>query len=600
MRVSCVKKTTSIFLFIVLVGIFISSCSESSTEDSISVTFAEIDSLIELQEFSSAEKLLKKTTKKITNPVETIGIIKRLFILQEDSYAKGYIEDSLDIFPDNVELQALYSYVLMEDEEYENALPYAKNLENTKYGSIYSELRFLVDSLDVEDYNNSRDADDREIFIDFISPYYVQAYADIYNSTENEDYLKNVALVYALQGDLQTAFSYHPRVLSAYDDSYFWSLISYDSYNFEQALQDLQINTLSKDEIELLADSYLRCNDIENAYTVWAHTKDVFGTASPLSYHNIAVHSHFLGNQKVTNELVLEMVNDLPYFADGLSLYCELARLQTIPVADSSPFSRQLEAKGLYSLAMAEANAVPVLDIVSASTLLQNSVSHVASLGEDELAKLLVEITMNSWQTSKNMPSASQKVADIWLLLENNQKEGLVYNPVLVQFATWCFLAQDMVIEADALFTDHCTSYYADYFSDKTEYSKTPLPNMQSWEYETGAYIAFVQERYTDALEWFHALIPNTILHSTIPLGTALNIAQLEDLLGRRNTAISLYEQILDYETDKKNRSEVYYRAGVIFYEIGDVKKAVFSFEESLRENPAHNGAQVYLKKIKL
>ena len=63
MKVVLLKKLTGI-LFSILVSIFIFSCSVSSTETSIHTSFLEIDSLIEIQEFDTAWKLLKKTSKK--------------------------------------------------------------------------------------------------------------------------------------------------------------------------------------------------------------------------------------------------------------------------------------------------------------------------------------------------------------------------------------------------------------------------------------------------------------------------------------------------------------------------------------------------------
>ncbi len=590
MKVISIKKATNILWKFILVAIFISSCSFSSSEKSIFSTFNEIDTLIELQEFKSAEKLLSKTAKKITNPIETLGIIKRLYTLQKDDFAKTYIKESLESFPDNLELLALYSNILINEKKYDEAKLYAQKLEKTQYGSIYSELRFITDAIEVEEYNKNRKKDEKGIYLDFYSTYYVQAYADIYNSTENEDYLKNIALIYALQGDMKTAFEYHPKSLSAYDDSSFWALISYDSYNFEQAIHDLQQETLTKTELELFADSYTQCTNIDTAYKVWEQAKEVFTTQSPISYHNAALYNYYHGNIKKTNEIVLEMANTLPYYTDGLSLYCELAKLEAAPAIDNSPFSNQLKEKGLSSLEMTKAATIPVLDIQAATKLLNNAIPKVTEQNETELAKLLVEKTMNSWQVAENTPTAKQKIADVWLLLESNQKEGGVYNPVLVQFATWFFLTQQMYNEAEELFSNHCSVVYAN----------NAEVEMKPWEYETAAYLALVQERYIDAQEWLLALMPHNSINSTTPFGAALNLAQLQYTLGSRNTAINLYEQMLQFELDKKNRSEVYYRAANILYEIGENKKAIYSLENALSENPAHSGSQVLLKRIKL
>ena len=598
MRTINKRRTTSIILTLILVGIFLSSCSFSSSEKSIYNTFNEIDALIDLQEFSSAKKLLKKTAKKITNPAESLGIIKRFYVLQEDDFAKNFIKEELEDFPDNLELLALYADILIGEKKYNQALPYAQKLENTKYGSIYSELRFITDNLEVAEYNENRKEDEKEIYLDFYSTYYAQAYADIYNSTGNEDYLKNVALVYALQGDLQSAFNYHPKSLSAYDDSYFWALLSYDSCNFEQTIFDLQKNSLTQAEIELLADAYVQCDDIENAYKLWDHSKFAFQTQSSLSYHNAALYNYSLGEQKVANEIILNMVNLFPHYADGLSLFCKLAKLQANPHIDDSPFSRQLEEKGLYSLEMAKAQEIQELDIHQATSLLNQAVPEIAKQDETELSKVLIEIVKNNWEISENTPTAKQKIADVWLLLEKTKKEGYAYNPLIIQFATWFFLTQEMYDEADALFTSHCTTHYADYFIDKTEYLKTPIPYMQDWEYEAGAYLAIIQERYIDAVDWLQAFMPNNTINATTRYEAVLNLAQLHDVLGSRNTAIDLYKQILEYETDKKNRSEVYYRAAIILYEMGETKKAAFSLEESLRENPAHTGSQVFLNQL--
>lgn len=593
------KNPTCIFLLIViLVGIFVSSCSFSSSETAVYNTFEEIDSLIELRDYKSAWKLLKKTSKRITNPVETLGIIKRSYILQEKDFALEYIEESLKSFPDNEELLALFSYSLINDNKYEKALPYAKKLEGTKYGSIYSELRFILDDLEIQTYNKDKNNDEKHIYLDYYSTYYAQAYADIYNSTGNSNYLKNVALVFALNGQLEEAFKYHPKEVSIYEDPFFWALISYDSHNFYQTIIDLQQKTLTKSEIELLADSYAQTNNYSEAYKIWNHSKDVFATKSPISYHNAALYNSLNDNQILANEIILELVEKFPNYVDGLSLYTHFSFLQNTQEVDDGPFSSQLANKGFLSLEMEKNLLLPELNTKSAYNQISVALPQVKKIDETDYSKLLIEQLKTKWNLSNPPLTNKQKIADIWILLEQNQKENYSYHPVLVEFATWFFLNQDMNEEADAIFTAHCTTQYNSYLCNQTEYNKQPIPNMQIWEYEFGAVIALIQERYEDALLWLEELMPNNVVPATTPLSASLNLAQIQDMRGNRNIAISIYEQILESEMDAKNRSEIYYRAAVILHEIGEAKKVLFSLEESLRENPAHSASQLLLKKL--
>ncbi len=585
----------SIFLFVIISLVF--SCTFSSVGESIDERLSEVDSLIAIGDYNRAWSSLKKIAKTIRSPSETLGVVRRALILQKDDFAKDQLIDILDTHPENQEILAVYTHMLIVEKNYEKALAYAQKLEGGEYGSLYAELRFKVDQQELLEVNSKKKEGEEKAVIDYHSDTYVQAYVDIYNSTGDTAYLRNASLVHALQGNMVQSFSYHPNTITVYENPWFWAQIAYDSHNFEQVIADLQIFEQTPSEMALLADAYVQLGLLDDAQIVWEKSTQSFENENPIAWHNIALHHQQLGNAKEANDLVLHIVSTFPDYVEGLSAYGRFSLLDT-PNSTASVFVPLLEEKGLQTIQMSNNATIAHLDTNDALDKIDAALKTLKLVDESKAMALEVEKLKLLWNSVLKGTTTQQKVANIWQLLEENVRDPYGYNSVLVQFSVWYFFTQGMIGEADALFTTHCTSRYASHYEALEKYVKTPIDNMEGWEYEYGGYLALKQNRFDDAQEWLLRLMPNNTISPTTPITSAVNLSTLYNATGKRNLALLLYEQMLDYIKDSAIKADVYYRMALIQYEAGDIKTASILLDEALLLDYNHSSARLLQKNI--
>ncbi len=585
-------------IFLVIFSCFlIFSCTFSSSGISIDEQLSQVDSLIAVGDYDAAWSSLKKVAKTIRNSSETLGVVKRAFLLQKDDFAKEQLEDALDKNPDNQELLAVYAHMLISENEYDLALPYAQKLEGGEYGSIYSELRFKLEEHTINERNaEKKDGEEPEV-INYYLEEYVQAYIDIYYSTGDASYLRNAALVYAIQGNMAKAFLLHPEKVSSYESPWFWAQVSYDAYQFEQVIADLQVFEYSSDELSLLADAYVQLDLLQEAQSIWLKSTNMYYSENPIAWHNIALYYQLQGDSTAANNVISHLVNTFPDYVYGLAAYGYFSLFDSSH-SNESIFVPILEEKNMQTLLM-EKNAERIfLDSSDALLKMDSAIDDLLQVDETMAMELLVERLKLTWETAINPLTSQQKVSDVWNLLEQNVQEPYGYNSVLVQFAMWFFFTQGMIDEADALFVTHCTSRYASYYESVGAYTKKPIDYMKTWEYEYGAYVALRQERYDDAQHWLLRLMPENIVSAATPISSAFNLTTLYNATGKRALALSLYNQMLTFVKDSKQRADVYYRMALIYNEEGETKRASISLNEALTLDSNHSESRLLLKKI--
>ncbi len=585
------KRLSVYFLFFVFLAFLFSSCTRS-VGISIDERLSEVDALIQLSDYDEAWSLLKKIAKSIHGSYETLGVVRRALLLQKEDFAKDLLIDALGSSPENQELIAVYTHMLLSEKDYETALKYAPLLEDGSYGSLYSELRFIIDTNEIKKINSEKQKGEEHDTLNYYSENYIQAYIDIAKSTDNPDYLRNVALVYALQGNMKTAYSFHPKNITTYEKPWFWAQISYDAHEFYQVLSDLDEFELTSAEMALLADTYVHLGLFENAQQVWHESTTVFLHENPIAWHNTALYYQNVGEQKKANDTILHLVNAFPNYVEGLAAYSKFSLNKTIPLTESI-FSPLLEERGLKTIQMENNETIPLLDARDALFRIEDA---ILSANEHEKMNLIIERLKLTWQISTDIIPSQQKVADVWRLLEENVLDPYGYPTTLIQYAVWFFLTQGMIEEADALFTTHCTSLYETQIDKTLGYTKTPVEGMKKWEYEYGAYIALKQNRFLDAQNWYSALIPQNIVLVTTSIPAVLNFAMLCDTLGKRSTALSLYEQITPFVRNSDTKADIFYRLALLQQEAGETQKARISLEEALTIDPNHAESRLLLK----
>lgn len=593
-----VSRNFFVFCLLLLVSLFFVSCSVSSTITSIDVQLAQVDTLIAVREYDDAWTLLKKIAKDTQNPFDQLGVVRRALLLDQSEYVKTFLKDSIETFPDNEELLAVYIHTLMAEKLYEEALGYAPKLEGGKYGSLYAELRFRVDSLVLEDEAKKAAEGEKVNTIDYYSKDYLQAYVDIANSTGGGAYLRNVALIYALEGDMASAFSYHPKVMSAYDAPLFWAQISYDSLNFVQAVEDLSFFDHSSETTALLADAYLHSGHDEDAKRVWLNSIERYPNENREAWYNIVQSSLREGNMEQANILLFGLVEQFPDYIPGLTAYARFSLLEPLQ-SPATIFTPLLKDQGIQTLQMERDATIRQVNPFDALYRIEESLARLQAKNSPDSMYLILEDTKLRWDSSIPPVSTRQRLIDVWALLEEHVQEPFGYDPLLVQYAVWYFCTQGMIDEANGLFTAHyATRYLSSVEDEAVTAEKSPFAGMENWEYEFGGYIALQQKRYADAEAWLRFFVDEGAFRYATPISAALNLTSLYNGSGRRTEALGMYRDALRLTSDKLLQADIYYRMALIQHEIKETRSAKLSLNQCLSLDSSHNQARLLLKQI--
>ncbi len=573
------------------------SCSFRSSGSSIDESLSKIDSLISHQDYNGAWSLLKKVSKTIKNPSETLGVVRRALILNRSEFAKDLLQEALKSSNDNLEILAVYSHMLMGEKKYEEAFTYAKLLEGSQYGSIFAELRFILDEKQLAKENEKLKQGEIPKTIDYYSKEYAQAYADIAYSVGNTGFLRNAALLYTLDGNMQKAFSYHPTVVSSYDTPEFWAQISYDAHMYSRVIDDLQQFDLNDEQLLLLSDAYVHLERIEDAKILWEDATKNNTSLYPSAWHNLALYSQSVGDVKTATESIVHLVNTFPEYIGGLSTYARFSLLDP-EMPSNSVFSYLLQERGIQTLQMQDSSTTVTLSSEEAFNKMDSAIQALLLTDENAAMQLVIERLHFAWESSSIPLNDKQKASDVWTMLETYRSDDYGYNTYLVQYAVWFFLSQNMIAEAEGLFSAHCDEHYSRYDEEEDTFTELPVGGMANWEYDYGSYIALVKRDYEKAEQWLQLLIKNEYIGPDVPLSAALNYISLYSAQGKKQQALLMYHQVLEHIRDDYVVATIYYNIAVIEYESGNKSRSINALEQALRYDVNHSAARLLQKKI--
>lgn len=591
--------TAALCCLVICVLCFVPSCSSGSSSGIFAEKLEVIDAFIGAEDYGGAWRLLKKNKKYVRSPRDYLSLIRRALLLDKNDFAEKYMRKGLSVFPDNQELLAVYAHFLLSLKRYEEAAKYAPKLEGGRYGSLYAELRF-------------RTAGSEKNPSDFLSPSYIQAYIDSALTTGNGAYIRNAAVIYALQGDMQAAFRLHPKTMSVYDYPEFWARISFDSGNFVQCAEDVGFAKPSPELSSLASDALLHSGDERGAVLAWIDSTERFPSSNPASWYNASRAALKSGSMGYAYLFLSSLVRRFPDYVPGLAAYGRFS-VYTPPQTKEHIFSNVLREKGIKTLSMELDDELPRVAPEEALARMDES------LARTDDASLALEKLKLQWRVRESMPGreptagsasdARKKAADIWALLE--RRAGAGYDPLTVRFALWNFCRYGMIDEAAELFDLWCASRYAPE-TDGSVPAPVPasegknkqvvpkeriVPFKEEWEYDIGSYIAFKQGRYARAENILTAAMNN----KNIKPGESarLNLALLYNGSSRRVQALALYRKILeDDRIDKKLQAEIYYKIAVIQREQNENRSAVLSLNQALALDPAHSRSRFMLKQL--
>ncbi len=591
--------TAALCCLVICVLCFVPSCSSGSSSGIFAEKLEVIDAFIGAEDYGGAWRLLKKNKKYVRSPRDYLSLIRRALLLDKNDFAEKYMRKGLSVFPDSQELLAVYAHFLLSLKRYEEAAKYAPKLEGGRYGSLYAELRF-------------RTAGSEKNPSDFLSPSYIQAYIDSALTTGNGAYIRNAAVIYALQGDMQAAFRLHPKTMSVYDYPEFWARVSFDSGNFVQCAEDVGFAKPSPELSSLASDALLHAGDERGAVLAWIDSTERFPSSNPASWYNASRAALKSGSMGYAYFFLSSLVRRFPDYVPGLAAYGRFS-VYTPPQTKEHIFSNVLREKGIKTLSMELDDELPRVAPEEALARMNESLARTddASLALEKL-KLQWRVQAQAQEKAHTQAgpadssaSARKKAADIWALLE--RRVGAGYDPLTVRFALWNLCRYDMVREAAELFDVWCASRYASETAVPAPASEGKnkqvvpkeriVPFKEEWEYDIGSYIAFKQGRYARAEDILTAAMNN----KNIKPGESarLNLALLYNGSSRRVQALALYRKILEDERiDKKLQAEIYYKIAVIQREQKENRSAVLSLNQALALDPAHSRSRFMLKQL--
>lgn len=566
--------------------ILLISCSNKATHTSFIAKLDEADSFILYSQFTNAEKALKTAEKMAQSDLHYIAIYKRLYKMKKMDSCERLIKKMYKKYGYKTEIQALYTHFLLETRNYTKALQVSKDLQGTKYGSLYAESLFSL----------------TEKERDFFSAEYIKAYIDAYSTTGNPSYSLNAASLLAGLGRFRDAMSYHPEQITSYDPLYFWALIAYDAGDFDTSIYDLSLANFSKEKVLLEADAYLKAGLLDEASEIWLSVIEN-NLDSPISYLNAAHISEEKEDFSTASRWLLEMVNRYPDFTPGLVEYGYYAlRLEKQKPQDI--LTSDLELKGIKTLDNARFDNFIQIPLSDALWRIDTSLEN-----KEDIVLELEKIKLN-WAYNIQK-SRAEKNSEVYALLEKFYLGNSLYEERVLQWALWYFLSQRQWKEAEDLFIPYLTTKYGEHAKDAKDEvyivfdAYNSFSNMRSWERE---FLAYFEAVYKNNLNLAFVLfgyefengedhLDSLFQRDRVPL--MMNLANMYFGLKQTEKAIELYSIASSQSLSESLKSDIHYRLALISLHKQEIKNALLNAEFSILLNPNNTEARLLYKKLK-
>ena len=549
------RMERKIFLPVLLVlCIFVFSCSKSASRMSFTSSLDQIDALINQNQYADAEKELGKLEKFAYGSWAEIGIFRRYCQIGCNQKAEKVLLNGLKKNPENLELNAVYTHFLMRNKKLDEALAAGKCLQGTKYGSLYSEA-VLKDTL--------KKADSSALAKIFHSDDYFPVYYDAYKGTGDNAWLRNCALLRLYRGEYTSACAVHPDQVFGVDDAYFWALVMYDGSCFADSIQYSETalkmldsgnagrfkKTSKKSLVALTADSYISLSDAERAETVRSSYLDSIsdyrtGWILPEGYENdtelpvIFVNSAKWSRDNLEEDRCVALlslcVESWPDYVPALTAYADFA-LSSNKALPEDNVVRELRDAGLATLEMGKYDNRARIPVSDAIYKIDESLKR-------EKNPLLYIVRLDIRYKIETKLSDKEKTADIWRILEENMVRPSVFDELLLSYAENYFLSSKDYENAWTLFYKYISKKYD--ISADSAFWENMIRSIHSFtlkENELAAYFASMALRSEDAVCLYENAVYENGLAGTEGNVSALasdkaclNLAMIYNSLGKR------------------------------------------------------------------
>lgn len=571
--ISAVKK-----ILLLCIPLIFFSCGMTVEDASFTAKLDTIDKLITHSQYDEAHKLLKSIEGKSYTAFQYIAISKRYITMSDFENAQRILTKAYKKHSSSNEVVAVYTWVLLNQENFDLACTVSEKLIGTSYAGLYAESRFSKYSL---------------MEIDFLNHNFNKEYSISYNVTGNTKFLQNAAVYDCYNGNYEKAYSYHPIKMTEYSNPEFWAYVAYDSGNYLQAIDDAkyisQKNIISS--LIISADSYLKMKEIKLAKQLWEQIIALNPKSNPSVLMNCAFSSLENGNIYEALDYVKILVETFPDYIDGLILYGKLL-LHFSSQNQESELTIALRKKGLKSIDMEVADSRPRIPVSDCLHRMEQSLKKRQSL-DKEKATLQIEYLKLKWLSDKNY-SSHQMVIDVWDMIEKNSIMAGTNNSIITDFIVNFFIKQNQYEQASQILSSVLMEKYG---SDNFTNSENSIKQMMSFsELQNSAIISFEKKNF---LTSYNLLKESLKFHNQITPDVYINLGNFEEAKGNLEKALEYYSLATNLTKDVDLKSEIYYRIANISVSKNDIRNANLYLDYSLTLNPSHVKSNLLKKQIR-
>ncbi len=570
--ISAVKK-----ILLLLIPLMIFSCGMTVEDASFTAKLDTVDKLIFQSQFNDAQKILKSIENKSYSAFQYIAVAKRYINMKSFENAEKILTKATKKHPQNNEIKAVFTWVLLQQQNYDKACEVSEKLKDTSYSGLYAESRFKQYSL---------------LEQDFLQENFQKEYLYAYNTTDSVKFLQNAAIYECFNGNYDKAYSYHPIKMTKYSNPEFWAYVSYDSGNYLQSITDAKLmgDKKSVESSIIIADSYLKMREKKLAKQMW----DKIISMNPKADPSILMNSAFscLENGKIDEafEYVKILVSAFPDYIDGLVLYGKFL-LHYASQDEESELTLALRKKGLKSIDMEISDSKPRIPVSDCLYRMEESLKRRKTL-DTEKATLQIEYLKLKWLSDKST-SSEQMILDVWEMIEKNSIMAGTSNSVITDFIVAFFIKQNQFEQANQILTSVLKEKYGsdDYLRDSNlvkQMSFAELQNASSLCAEKGFYFT-TQKLLKESLKY----------KNLVTTDVYLNLGNFDESQGNLNSALEYYSEAANLTTDNFLKSDLYYRIANISTSKNDLKNAKLYLDYSLTLNPSHVKANLLKKQIR-
>ena len=557
------------------------SCNAKKEGLSFNTLLEAADSQITSGDVKSVVRTLRSARDSAQSPLQFLGVYKRMAQVGELREAEKTLKAGIHQHPENLDLKAVYSWFLYENDSLSQALGQAKKLENSKYAPLLAQFQL-------------EEAKEKGA-VDFLSPDYAQVYASAYLSTQNDAWLQNAAVVYAATGNFDQALEYGAE--AQLSDPLFWAYAAYDGKRYSMALDYLSLLGTSRpaESLLLTSDIHTIMGDEEGGRRAREALLSFEETELPAQLYLNGAKDARRSKDLVLESLALNRLLELyPDNEEGLRALMEMAlRVQQVP--EENDLARALRETKLRSAGMIAYDMLPktspdqVLDLMAASHQRTNS-AHIAALAYAYRISPAVSPSMTQ----------EEKEADLWLLLESYSGGTAAGSEKLVEIAVPTLISLGREADARRIFDDSLMSRFGtnDYKELQNKFSVK--------ECECAAYFSaqgaggsvnmslsrdLFESLLSDQSLRFPQLASTSSYEVEIPV--LVNLGEIYAGSKEYSQAWDVYTQATGFASTAKEKADILYRLAWLQYQTGFSQEAVRSLESCLKYNPYHQDAKI-------